>query len=97
MSLRVQIKPGESLMVRTLDGKSTNDQWNYTTEGEPVTIEGNWEVSAPDRRTWNYRQLSIQAIWFPGQKIPEDGSTFREQPGILLRWNYLIQKRAITY
>ena len=46
VSLRVQIKPGESLMVRTLDGKSTNDQWNYTTEGEPVTIEGNWEVSA---------------------------------------------------
>ncbi len=46
MEVRVQIKPGESLIVMTLDRKSTNTHWQYDNEGEPLKVEGNWEVSA---------------------------------------------------
>ena len=46
MSLRVQIKPGESLILKTLDGRSTNNSWEFAKEGEPLKVQGNWEVSA---------------------------------------------------
>jgi len=46
LDIRIQIKPGESLIIKTLNGQSTNNPWPYGEEGKPITIEGSWEVSA---------------------------------------------------
>lgn len=46
--VRLQLSPGESLLLKTFSGEVEAEKWNYiASEGEPVRIDRGWCISFP--------------------------------------------------
>ncbi len=47
--IRLQLRPGESLLLKTFPGKVDTDRWNYISRrGNPVIIDRGWSISFPE-------------------------------------------------
>jgi hypothetical protein len=43
-TIRVQLAPGQSIILRTLNTETSDDPWLYDEPSEPIPIEGPWHV-----------------------------------------------------
>jgi hypothetical protein len=43
-TIRLQLVPGQSIILRTFNTETTNDPWTYDEPGEPIQVKGPWQV-----------------------------------------------------
>ncbi len=46
--IRLQLRPGESLLLKTFPVKVDTDAWRYRSYGEPLPLDGGWKLSFPE-------------------------------------------------
>lgn len=49
MAVRLQLKPGASMLIKTFPGTVDGDKWRYiASQGDPVLLKGEWTLTFPE-------------------------------------------------